>query len=300
MKRILITGAGSYVGTSVERYLQEYNSSQCRELYRIDTLSLKEDGALEYNFAPYDAVFHVAGIAHADTSGVSEETKKLYYSVNCDLAEATAKRAREMGVKQFIYMSSVIIYGDSAPVGQHFLITEDTKPAPANFYGDSKLKAEEKLKKLNTEDFHVAILRCPMIYGRGSKGNYPLLASMAGKLPLFPKVENERSMLYVENLAEFVRLLVESGEGGTFYPQNREYTNTSCMVELIAQAKGRKICLCKWMSPFVSLAAGMPGKPGKLANKAFGSLTIDQSLSRRKFDGYQIYSLERSIEKTEK
>lgn len=89
-----------------------------------------------------------------------------------------------MGVKQFIYMSSVIIYGDSAPAGQHFLITEDTKPAPANFYGDSKLKAEEKLKKLNTEDFHVAILRCPMIYGRGSKGNYPLLASMAGKLPL--------------------------------------------------------------------------------------------------------------------
>ncbi len=300
MKRILITGAGSYIGTSVERYLQEYNASSGREMYRIDTISLLEESWKSYDFAPYDAVFHVAGIAHADVGNVSDDTKALYYQVNRDLAYETAGKARDQGVKQFIYMSSVIVYGDSAPVGQKKHITEQTPLSPANFYGDSKKQAEEALLPLMNEEFQVAVLRPPMIYGKNSKGNYPLLAGLAGVAPVFPDILNERSMLYVENLAEFIRLLVESGKGGIFYPQNAEYTTTSQMVKAIGQVKGKRVRLWKVLNPLVLLASHIPGKIGGLADKAFGSLTIDQSLSRKDFDGYQIFSLEESIRRTER
>ena len=300
MKRILITGAGSYIGTSVERYLQEYNASSGREMYRIDTISLLEESWKSYDFAPYDAVFHVAGIAHADVGNVSDDTKALYYQVNRDLAYEIAGTARDQGVKQFIYMSSVIVYGDSAPVGQKKHITEQTPLSPANFYGDSKKQAEEALLPLMNEEFQVAVLRPPMIYGKNSKGNYPLLAGLAGVAPVFPDILNERSMLYVENLAEFIRLLVESGKGGIFYPQNAEYTTTSQMVKAIGQVKGKRVRLWKVLNPLVLLASHIPGKIGGLADKAFGSLTIDQSLSRKDFDGYQIFSLEESIRRTER
>ncbi len=300
MKRILITGADSYVGTSVEEYLLRYNGAKGREHYRIDTVSMLDETWKAYDFSPYDAVFHVAGIAHADVGRVSAETKDLYYRVNRDLTLETAKKAREQGVKQFIYMSSIIIYGESAPVGGKKHITGQTPPSPANFYGDSKLQAEEGLRVLETESFHVAILRPPMIYGKGSKGNYPLLSKLAGKLPFCPAVINERSMLYVENLAEFVRLLIDDGRGGIFYPQNAEYTVTAQMIRMIAEVKGRRIPLWRLLNPFVSVAAKLPGKAGGLMNKAFGNLTVDQSLSRRDFDGYQIYSLKESIQKTER
>ena len=300
MKRILITGQGSYIGTTVERYLQEYNASQGRELYRIDTISLLEDSWKNYDFAPYDAIFHVAGIAHADVGNVSEETKALYYQVNRDLALQTAMKAKAQGVKQFIYMSSVIVYGDSAPVGQKKHITKDTPLSPANFYGDSKKQAEEALLPLTDPDFQVAVLRPPMIYGKNSKGNYPLLAKLAGVAPVFPDIFNQRSMLYVENLAEFVRRLIESGQGGIFFPQNAEYTTTSQMVRAIGEVKGKHVRLWKVLNPLVKLAAHVPGKIGGLVNKAFGSLTIDQELSKGGFDGYQIFSLEESIRRTER
>ncbi|MBQ8232132.1 MAG: NAD-dependent epimerase/dehydratase family protein [Lachnospiraceae bacterium] len=299
MKRILITGAGSYIGTSVEGYLQLYNAAQGRELYRIDTISLLEESWKDYDFTPYDAVFHVAGIAHVDVGNVCDETKDLYYRVNRDLAYETARKAREQGVKQFIYMSSVIVYGDNAPVGKKKHITEQTSLSPDNFYGDSKKQAEEVLLPLTNDTFKVAVLRPPMVYGKNSKGNYPLLAKLAGIVPVFPDILNERSMLYIENLAEFIRLLVESGKGGIYFPQNAEYTTTSQMVKAIAAVKGKKVRLGKALNPLVMLGSYIPGKIGGLVNKAFGSITIDQELSRKDFEGYQIFSLEESIRRTE-
>lgn len=299
MKRILITGEGSYIGISVDRYLQEYNAREGREEYRVDTISLRGESWENYDFSCYDSVFHVAGIAHSDVGGVSEERKAMYYQVNCDLAVKTAVMARNQGVGQFIYMSSMIVYGDSAPVGKKKVITKETVPSPANFYGDSKLMAEKELNKLAGLGFQVACLRPPMIYGRGSKGNYPLLVKMAGKLPVFPYIKNERSMLYVENLCEFVRLLADSGLGGIFYPQNDQYVKTSEMVRAIGRAGNKKIGLWKILNPFVYLASRVPGKIGGMVNKAFGSLVYEQGMSREGIDGYQNYGLEESIIRSE-
>ena len=154
MKKILITGANSYIGTSFECYLRENYPND----YVIETLDMIDVNWKNYDFSNYDTVFHVAGIAHADVGNVSKETEKLYYQVNCDLAYETALKAKEANVKQFIYMSSIIVYGESAPYGKTKVITKDTKPSPANFYGDSKLQAEIKLSPLQDDSFNIAII----------------------------------------------------------------------------------------------------------------------------------------------
>lgn len=289
MKKILITGANSYIGTSIERYL-----AQWPQQYQVDTVDMVDGSWSERSFAGYDAVFHVAGIAHSDTGNVSEERKALYYKVNTDLTVETAKKAKAEGVGQFIFMSSAIVYGDSAPIGQQKVITADTPLAPANFYGDSKVQAEKGILPLNDDDFHVVVLRPPMIYGPGSKGNYPVLSKLARKLPVFPKVANQRSMLYIGNLAEFVRLMIENREQGIFWPQNGEYSNTTELVRLIANAQGKNILIV----PGLGWALKLLGHAAGLVNKAFGSLSYDMELSRYRED-YRKYSLAESIELTE-
>lgn len=288
MKKILITGANSYIGVSVENYLVQ------RGDYSVDTVDMIDGTWREKSFRGYDAVFHVAGIAHSDTGKVSDDTKALYYKVNCDLAVETAEKAKAEGVLQFIYMSSAIVYGDSAPIGKPKRITKDTPVNPANFYGDSKLQAENGLLKLSDDSFKVVILRPPMIYGKGSKGNYPVLAKMAKKLPLFPKVKNERSMLYIGNLAEFIRLMIENEESGIFFPQNKEYSSTSDIVRMIAESSGKKSHLIGGFTWALKLMSHFTG----LVNKAFGNLSYDMKLSEYKED-YRLYSLEESIKLTE-
>lgn len=289
MKRILITGAGSFIGTSFEQY-----AAQWPERYQVDTIDMQDDSWRESSFAGYDAVFHVAGLAHSDTGSLSEERKALYRKVNTELTIETAQKARRDHVKQFIFMSSIIVYGGSAPIGQKRRITPSTPVGPVNFYGESKLKAEEGLRPLEDGSFRVCILRPPMVYGAGSKGNYPVLARLARRLAVFPHVENERSMLYVENLMEFVRLMIENEESGIFFPQNAAYVNTSEMVREIASAHGRRTLLVRGFGWSLKLAAHLTA----LVNKAFGSLSYDQSMSRYKED-YQVCGFAESIRRTE-
>lgn len=278
MKKILITGANSYIGTSFKKWMTPFQDE-----YQIDTLSVRGDAWREHDFSEYDTVFHVAGIAHADVSKVSEETKQLYYAVNRDLAIETAKKYKQdLSGKngQFIYMSSIIIYGEETNINKKRVITPDTKPNPSNFYGDSKLQAEIGLQPLDDDTFHVAILRPPMIYGPGSKGNYQQLVKLANKLPIFPDVKNERSMLHIDKLSEFVKERIDAQDSGVFFPQNDQYVRTSHMVRDIAQENGKKIYLFSYMNWAIRLLGYVPGKIGRLTNKAFGNLVYEKSKSR--------------------
>lgn len=289
MKKILITGAGSYIGTSFERYL-----AQWPEEYRVEAVDMIGEGWKEKSFAGFDAVFHVAGIAHADNGKISQEREALYYQVNTDLAVETAKKAKADGAKQFIFMSSANVYGTSAPIGITRMITRDTPMSPANCYGDSKVQAEKGILPLSDDSFKVVILRPPMIYGPGSKGNYPTLAKLARKLPVFPAVDNQRSMLYIDNLMEFVRLMVENGEQGIFWPQNAEYSNTTQLVRMIAEAHGKKILTVPGFGWALKLLSRCTG----LVNKAFGSFCYDPEMSLYK-EEYRKVSLAESIAATE-
>ncbi len=278
MKKILITGANSYIGTSFKKWMTPFQDE-----YQIDTLSVRGDAWREHDFSGYDTVFHVAGIAHADVSKVSEETKQLYYAVNRDLAIETAKKYKQdlSGKKgQFIYMSSIIIYGEETNINKKRIITLDTKPNPSNFYGDSKLQAEIGLQPLDDDTFHIAILRPPMIYGPGSKGNYQQLVKLANKLPIFPDVKNERSVLHIDKLSEFVKERIDAQDSGVFFPQNDQYVRTSHMVRDIAQENGKKIYLFSYMNWAIRLLGYVPGKIGRLTNKAFGSLVYEKKIGR--------------------
>lgn len=288
MKRILVTGKNSFIGNAFRNYMAQFPE------YTIDAVSVRDDVWKKMNFSEYDSIFHVAGIAHADVGRVSAQQREQYYKVNTQLTIALANKAKTEGVKQFIFMSSAIVYGNSAPIGKRKIICKDTMPAPANFYGDSKLKAEDGIRKLESNLFKIVILRPPMIYGKGCRGNYVTLAKLAKKLPIFPRVENERSMLYIENLVEFIRLMIVNEESGIFWPCNKEQSNTSELVRMIAAAHKRKILLipgCEWMLKLLQYINGA-------VNKAFGCLTYEKELGEYKMK-YQKYSLKESIWLTE-
>ena len=294
MIRVLITGADSYIGVSFDEYAKKHYGTEIS----VDTVDMRDNSWRDKDFSCYDAVYHVAGIAHVDVSNLTEEKKKQYYAVNTDLAIEAAKKAKKEGVKQFIFMSSALVYGDSAPYGKDKVIDRNTIPEPTSIYGDSKFKAEAGLNELSDADFNVAILRPPMIYGKNSKGNYPSLAKMARKLIIFPNVKNQRSMLYIENLCEFLCQIMLRCESGIFWPQNAEYVNTCNMVKTIAEVKNHKICVGRAFNWLVALASIIPGKTRTLANKAFGNLCYDKSLSKFDFE-YQIVDFKESIRRTE-
>lgn len=293
MKKVLITGANSYIGTTFENWIKDNSTSIV-----TNTQDMLGDEWKRTDFSGYDGIFHVAGIAHADVGKVTDEQRALYYKVNADLTRECAKKAKAEGVKQFVFMSSIIVYGESAGIGKERVITPNTPLTPANFYGDSKVKAEENLQELADDNFKVVILRPPMIYGKGSKGNYSLLTKLARKIPFFPNVKNQRSMLYVGNLCKFISCVIEREENGIFYPQNKEYVNTGEMVKCIAKARGKKVCLTGIFNPALKLMGKLGGKPGRLVNKAFGNMVYDKSMSEYDFE-YQIYDLEESIYLTE-
>lgn len=291
MKKVLITGANSYIGTSFEKFINQNHKDEIE----ISTLDMMNPSWKEFDFSKFDVVFHVAGIAHADVGNVSDEVKEKYYKVNRDLTLEVANIAKDNGVKQFIFMSSMIIYSGC----KETFITKETVPQAENFYGDSKLQADLALQKLTDETFKVCILRPPMIYGKGSKGNYPLLVKLATKLPVFPIVKNRRSMLHIDNLCEFIRLMINNEEAGIFFPQNDEYTNTSDMVEMIAKVKGHKIIMIPGINFMIQLMTKVPGKIGILAKKAFGNSVYDMNLSSYDKENYRVHSLSESIQVSE-
>lgn len=286
MKKILITGANSYIGTSVENYLKKWKNE-----YIVDTVDMIDGTWKEKDFSKYDVVFHVAGIAHVSTDPNMEA---LYYKVNRDLTIETAKKAKAEGVKQFIFMSSIIVYGDSSHINHKRVIDKNTVPTPSNFYGRSKLQAEEGIVPLQDDNFNIVVIRPPMIFGKGSKGNYPRLSKMAQKLPIFPDVKNERSMLHIDNLCEFIRLMIVNEEKGIFYPQNSEYVGTSELVKLVAQAHGKKIIL----TGAFNWALRLMGKKVGIINKVFGNLVYEKSMSEYKVE-YRVRDLKEAVRVTE-
>lgn len=291
MKKILITGSDSFVGTSFERYVNRC----CPDLFKTDVLDMRDPNWEKYDFSGYDCVFHVAGIAHSDNGKISSDKKSLYYSVNTDLTLKTARKSKAEGVKQFIFMSSAIVYGESSKIGKAKIITEKTPINPANCYGDSKLQAEIGLRQMSCESFNVVILRPPMIYGKGCKGNYKALVKLANSLPVFPYVSNLRSMIYIDNLCEFICLMITNDESGTFYPQNSTYSNTSEMVQLIAEVHGRKLFLVKGFTWFLKLLSYVVG----IVDKAFGSLAYDMKISEYKSDYRVVSDFKETIKLTE-
>lgn len=282
MKKILITGEGSYIGTSFENWV-----SQWPEKYQVDIIDMRGNDWRDKLFSTYDVIYHIAAIVH-----VKENDTEKYFSVNRDLTVEVANKAKAEGVKQFIFLSTMGVYGKETG-----FIDENTKPNPKTPYAQSKLEAESLLSALNDASFKVVTLRPPIVYGKGCRGNYPRLAGIALKLPVFPKIKNERSMIFIDNLSEFVRLTIDKELSGLLFPQNKAYVNTTELVQLIAKAHGKELKATGLFNLFVSLGIKMSETFGKV----FGSFTYDKQMpgGPEKFN-YETCSFEESIERTEK
>ena len=283
MKKVLILGKDSYLGESLYAWLKKHPDS-----YEIDLAITKDGEWKKKNLANFDTVVNFAGIAHINN--ITPDLEGLFFSVNRDLAIEMCTWAKEHGVKHFIQFSSMNVYGDYCGV-----VTDRMKTNPTSFYGRSKLEGDEGIHKLADENFTVASIRPPFVYGKGCKGNYNTVRKLAMKLPVFPTFRNKKSMIYIDNLCEFIRLTIDAGAGGVFTPQNRELVSTSELVNEIAKNNQHKIIrtsIFNWSIPILMRITD-------LAKKAF----IDDSYRLELSDYYDwkycVVGFEDSIKKTE-
>lgn len=281
MKRILITGKNSYIGNSFELWL-----AKDPQRYKVDKISVKDDSWKKINFSSYNTIFHVAGIAHLNERKVD---KNLYYIVNRDLANKIAIKAKEEGVEHFIFTSSMSVYGKETGI-----IDKHTPTKPKSHYGKSKLDAERLISELDDINYKVSIIRPPMIYGRGCKGNYAKLSLLARRIPVFPNIKNRRSMIYIDNLNEYIKSIVDNPTSGFFFPQNKEYVCTSEMVKEISSVFNRRIWLTKLFNPLLKVSKT------DLINKIFGDLIYSKDIDEKyKLKNYNLVDFKESIRLTE-
>lgn len=283
--KLLVTGAGSYIGSKVSEYILQKETD-----WTVYQLDVQSDDWKKFDFSCYDAVFHVAGLAHRK---ITPDIEPLYYKVNRDLALSIAKKAKSDGIRHFIFMSSMSVYSDDLTY-----VDKDSPTKPDNAYGKSKLQAEVVINELADQDFIVSIIRPPMIYGKGCKGNYNSLRSIALKYPFFPKVNNKRSMLYIDNLSEFIYVLVKNPQKGVFFPQNKELVNTTEWVQYIAEEHGKKVYASVVLGWFARLGKHFPGIK-TYCIKAFGDSYYDPSMSSFGQDNYCVIDFKKSIKRTE-
>src|SRR5699024_154810 len=215
--------------------------------------------------------------------------------INRDLTMEIANKAKNEGIKQFIFMSTMNVYGMTTGV-----VTKDTPCNPKTAYGKSKLEAENLLLRLQDKKFNVSIIRPPMVYGPNTVGNYVSLSKLAKITPIFPNINNQRSMIYIDNLTEFIRLLVENKQQGLFFPQNEKLVSTVELVKEISATHEKYIYLTNLFNPLIKLMSSH-----SIIKKVFGNLEYDQELSNIFDDegnklNFQVASFVESVRQSEK
>ncbi|KMO87665.1 hypothetical protein AB840_01875 [Megasphaera cerevisiae DSM 20462] len=269
MKRILITSEHSYIGNCFWHFIKQWDNK-----YNVDFMSVRDDKWKHFCFNEYDVVLHVAGIAHVEAKADQAE---LYYKVNRDLTIEIAKKAKISGVQQFIFMSSIIVYGENNTQNRCIIIDKNTKPKPSSFYGKSKLEAEEGINKLQDDSFNIIIIRAPMVYGKKSKGNFSKLCRIAKYIPIFPNIPNQRSMIYIENLCQVIKYIIDENSNGIFHPQNNEYVNTSNLVYTIARCNNHYVAQTELFNSFIKILQRF----SITANKVFGTFVYEKGIDNQ-------------------
>lgn len=284
MKKVLIIGKRSYIGESFKKWLEQF-----QKLYEVEIVSSLNYEWKKTDFAKFEVIVDFAGIAHINN--ITEDMKELFYSVNRDLSIEIASWAKEHGIKHFIFFSSMNVYGDYCEN-----ITDRTKVNPTSFYGDSKLQGDLGIQELADEDFTVSILRPPFVYGKGCSGNYNTISKFAKMLPVFPTYKNRKSMIYIDNLCEFVRLLIDDQASGIFTPQNKELVSTADLVREIAKCHGTNI----WFTGMFNWSIKAVCKFSRFVRRAFADDCYNLKLSDYYGFKYCVVSFEESIHLTEK
>lgn len=285
MKKILITGENGYIGNSFLTWIKQWQGE-----YEVDKISVRNDSWQDVSFQKYDVVLHTAALVHI--INITADMEALYYKINCDLTVEIAKKAKREGVKQFIFLSSMSVYGESNTQNRECVIGRNTATKPEGIYGKSKLAAEKAIYPLQEDAFHIVILRPPMIYGKETKGNFPRLVKLARRTPFFPKANNARSMIYIKNLCEFIRQIIIYEEHGVYHPQNAEFINTSELVKQIAATYNKKVQLVSGLEWLISCLQRI----SNISNKIFGTFVYTKELSQYRDNSYQVTDFKKSLQ----
>ncbi|WP_409022121.1 NAD-dependent epimerase/dehydratase family protein [Dellaglioa sp. P0083] len=285
-KKILITGANSYIAKSFKNWIELSDNKEIS----IDMISVRDGEWRKKDFGLYDTVMNVAGIAHVSSN---PDMKDQYYKVNRDLAIDLAEKAKYDRVKQFIFLSSMIVYGEEKGLKKTNIINRDTPMKPIDFYGDSKLQADLAIQKLEDDKFKTVVIRTPMVYGPNSKGNFPKLLAASKKFSVFPKINNKRSMIYIDVLSEFIKQCILNDVSGVFFPQNKEYVSTSDIILDTRMILGKKTYLISIFNFLIVLLS----KKGRFINRIYGNKVYERKLSNYGFSYDLNLSLRESIQK---
>lgn len=237
-KHILIVGENSYIGNYLEQYL-----NSCSKDYEVETVNSINDNWKNLDFKKYDVLINVAAIVHNPKA-----ESKLYYKVNRDLVIYLVNKAKKEGVKQFIQMSTMSVFGLDDGI-----IDEKTPFLPKNDYGKSKLEADNYLNGIKDEKFKVCIIRPPMVYGRECKGNYRRLEKYVEYIPIFPNLKNKKDFIFIENLTDFIKYAMDNKIDGIFYPRDPEPISTYEMIKSIALNRRKSMFLLGIFNPIIRL-----------------------------------------------
>lgn len=283
---ILIIGKNSYIGNHIDQWLSKYGHFVCQ-------LDVLVENWRVYDYSLYDVIIHVAGIVHRPNC----KDWNLYKSVNCDMAAEIAQKAKLQGVRQYIYFSTMGVYNASKSLNG-CVIDENTPTLKDgnSLYGKSKLMAEEALSLLQEYNFTVAFVRPPSVYGNGCKGGYiTSFKWIACKLPLFPKAYEHcvQSFIYIDNLCECIRLIVDNQLAGIFCPQDDEIPNANRLLETICNSIGKRYHASKVLGLCFRFFSFLP-----CVKKAYGGISYSRKISDIQGYNYVIVPFEEGIKRT--
>lgn len=268
MLNILIIGENSYIGNNfISIFGNKYNIIVRDSFKKLNSSDFKN----------IDVVWQIAAIVHQKEK---KDKEKLYYDVNTKLAVDSFIFAKENNVKQFIFMSTMALYGDEPKIGTIDKIYKNTKPNPRTFYGKSKLLAEEKINKLLDNKIKLFTIRPPMVYGDGCKGNYPKLLKIAEKVPFIPTLNNYRSTISIHNLCAFIDKGIEKEFSGVYFPQDVEYANTKEIISRHKEYLGKKKRFCGTLNIFIKFGSlFLPSLKKAFGSKIYDFGEVDQKIN---------------------
>lgn len=271
--KILITGKNSFVGAGFKKL------SQFRD---VEEISLYDNRPEDIDFRNIDVVLHLAAVVHQK----KKIPEHLYYDINRDLCLRTARCAKNAGVKHFVFLSTVKVYGESAG---NVIRTEDSPCHPNDPYGKSKYEAEQALHEIEDSDFTVSVIRSPVVYGEGVKANILSIIKLIDHFYFLPlgKIANKRSFVYLGNLVAYIDAIIGRREPGTFIASDDASLSTTELVEMISNELGKRNII--FPLPKIGVKCTNIIFPG-LSGRLFGSLEFDNTETKKKLSFKPPYS----------
>ena len=245
--------------------------------YQIETVPWQQLSAPISELEGIEVVVHMAALNHK----MNKVKDSQYVRSNFELTKALGEQARACGVRHFVFLSTVKVYGEANINNKPFSETDSCNPADA--YGKSKLDAEKALKALQSDSFKVSIIRSPLVYGPGVKGNMERLINLAAtSYPLgFKGIDNSRTMVFVDNLIALVDCVIKSGQAGVFLAGDDHPVSTSDAVRMIRKAQGKDPGLFR-IPKFILNTVGLIVP--KLKTRLFDSLLFDNNATKKQLN----------------